>query len=186
MIRKNKLAIALAGAFAIGTAGPLYGQTDQEPMGMMGMMQDCPMMIGMAEGPGAALQHADTLNLTSEQISRLESLRDETDETRRAAMERMDGMHDEIAAATAGETFDEAAVRDVFRRMSDLHEDIAVTTLRARHQTSRVLTAEQREIQTALHAGGMEMMKNCPMMRHRMEHGSEGNHGHEPRQKEGG
>lgn len=198
MIRTNTLAIALAGAFAIGTAGPLYGQTDQEPMAMMGMMRDCPMMMGMTEGPGTALQHADTLNLTSEQITRLESLRDETRDTRRAAMARMGGIHDEIAAATAGDTFDEAAVRDAFRRMSELHEDLAVTTLRARHETSRVLTADQREMQAGLRAGGMsmmgsmegmegmmEMMENCPMMRHGMGHG-EGNHGHMPRQKEGG
>lgn len=199
-IRKNMFVFALAGAVAIGGAGVLYAQAEQKGMGMMsmmGMMQDCPMMMGMAEGPEAVLRHRESLDLTTDQVTRLETLREEVGETRQAAMERMRPMHDEIAAAT-GDTFDEAAVRAAFSRMADLHEDIGVTMLRARHQTSRVLTEDQREALAGLRSGRgmhgtegmagmgmMQMMKNCPMMRGGMGSGSAEEH-RDMRHQEGG
>ncbi|MBW3554869.1 MAG: Spy/CpxP family protein refolding chaperone [Gemmatimonadetes bacterium] len=199
MVRNKTLAFALAGAFAIGGAGLLHAQSEQKAGGMMATMQDCPMMMGMAEGPGAALRHAETLGLTSDQIDRLESLRVEIRDTRKAAMERMRVIHQEIAAAATGQTFDDAAVREAFGPMGDLHGDIGVAVLRARHQTSQVLTADQREAFAGLRSNAMgmmgsmegmglmqgmegmsgmgmmemmEMMKNCPMMHGGMGNGS--------------
>lgn len=199
MVRNKTLAFALAGAFTILGAGLLYAQAEQKAGGMMATMQDCPMMIGMAEGPETALRHAETLGLTSDQIDRLESLRAEIRDTRKPAMERMRVIHQEISAAATGETFDDAAVREAFGRMGDLHEDVGVAVLRARHQTSQVLTADQREAFAGLRSnamgmmGSMEgmgamqdmegmsgmgmmemmgMMKNCPMMHGGMGNGS--------------
>lgn len=209
MIRKKTLAFALAGAFAMGSAAVVYAQSGQEAMGMMSMMQDCPMMMGMAGGPEVALRHAEALDLTPDQVEGLESLREEAVDTREAAIERMREIHQEIVRA-AGESFDEAAAREAFGRMGDLHEEVGVTMLRARHRTSRALTAEQRDVLAELRSdrtrmmasmegmggmrgvegmsgiGMMEMMKNCPMMRGGMGNGSAEEHGTVPHPEEGG
>lgn len=116
MIRKNTLAFALAGAFAIGSAGVLYAQSGQKGTGMMSMTQDCPRMMGIA---------------------------------------------------ATGENFDDAAVRGAFGRMGDLHEEVGVRLLRARHQATRVRTAEQREALAGLRS---EAMETCRMMHGDMRH----------------
>ena len=177
MIRNKTLAFALAGAFAIGGAGVLYAQNSPEGMGMMAMMGNCPMMQAAAEGPAAILEHSDTLDLTTEQTARLESLRDQMAEARRSRMETMRELHREITQAGMGMDFDEAAVRDAFSRMGDLHEEMGVAMVEARHEALQVLNARQRDTFAGIRAGAaagpmegmrgmgmMEMMQNCPMM----------------------
>ena len=184
MIRNKILAFALAGAFAIGGAGLLYAQSSQEGMGMgmMAMMGTCPMMQAGTEGPAAILEHGDTLDLNADQTARLESLRDQMAEARRSGMKSMRELHSEITRAGMGESFDEAAVRRAFSRIGDLHEEMGVSMLQARHEALQVLDARQREIFAGMRAGAaggmgamqgmMEMMKNCPMMQGGMAPGS--------------
>ena len=187
MIQNKTLALALAGAFAIGGTGVLYAQSQEHGMGMMNMMGDCPMMGTAAEAPSAALQHRDTLGLTPDQIAQLESLQEGIAEAREDRMAHMRDVHVEIAEAATGEEFSEGAARDAFRRMGDLHTEMGMEMLRARHESRQVLTAEQREILAGLPSGAMgmgpmqgmggmmEMMEDCPMMEGGMMHeGMEG------------
>lgn len=187
MIRNKTLAFALAGVFAVGGAGIAYAQTDPGSMGMMGamgMMADCPMTGAMSGGPEAALGQRDALELTPEQAARLESLRDEAAAARTESMTAMRDLHRDIEAATAGESFDEAAARDAFGRMGDLHAQMGLAMSRTRHEARQVLTPEQRETLTELSSsrsgmagmermGGMmqmmEMMRSCPMMQGRVQ-----------------
>lgn len=178
MIRKHfgALALAIATALGLGAAGVLYAQT-QDHGDMMGMMQDCPMMQARAEGPAAALEHRDELDLSNEQVEKLEALQEQVAASRGTAMERMKDIHEEIRAATEGERFDEAAARAAFERMGALHTEMGMAMLRARHETHAVLTPEQREKLDELTRSGMGMhgmmggmqgmmehMKDCPMM----------------------
>lgn len=166
------IALALATVLGLGAAGILYAQTQDRGgmMGMLSMMQDCPMMAGMNQGP-AALQHRDELGLSAEQVEKLEATQKRAAEGRRAAIERMKQIHQEMRSATEGERFDEAAARAALVRMGDLHTETGLTMLRARHEARALLTAEQREKLAELSRQGMgmhgmmRMMQDCPMMR---------------------
>lgn len=179
MIRKifGAFALALVLVAGLAAAGMLYAQKSggmSGMMGMMSMMENCPMMSGMRESPQAALEHREELELTEAQVGRLESLQEGAKPARMQAMERMRAVHEEIAAATAGEAFDEAAVRTAFDRMGDLHTETGVAMLRTRHEVRQILTPEQREKLSELGGGMMNMhammqmmggMEHCPMMR---------------------
>ena len=197
MIRKRSgaLVLALLGVFGLGTAGVLYAQVQERGgmMGMMSMMQNCPMMRAAAEGPDGALEHRDELGLSSAQVESLEAIQERTNEGRRAAMERMAQLHEEISAATEGERFDEPAVRAAFDRMGSLHTEMGVAMLRTRHEVRQVLTAEQLERLSELAGGMMNMhgmmqmmggmdMQHCPMMQGGMMRGMEGMQMHRPPQ----
>lgn len=197
MTRKILTVLATAGVAALGLTGVGYAQhggaradstTETRPMrgmsgmpAMMDMMRDCPMMQAMAHGPAAALKHRDSLGLSDTQVRSLESVRTRADEERSKGMERMKSLHREIAGVSGAERFDEAAARRAFTRMGELHADMGVAMLRARHQTREVLTPEQRRKLDRLGGGmvGMQgmagmmdmngggmggMMQHCPMM----------------------
>jgi Spy/CpxP family protein refolding chaperone len=182
MVRKSFGRFALAFVIGAGT-GTGDALAAQEPvkdsatggMGMVSMMQDCPMMGAMAQGPQAVLRHREELNLTNAQMSKLEAIRDSTKPIRAETMERMRSLHEQLRKATEGERFDEATVRTAFDRMGDLHTRIAVAMLRTRHEARQILTPEQREKLAGLGGGTMGMhrmmgmmsgmgMEDCPMM----------------------
>ncbi|MEW5926081.1 MAG: Spy/CpxP family protein refolding chaperone [Gemmatimonadota bacterium] len=166
----------LFGLFAllVTVAGVVYAQGRQGGMmgEMMSMMQDCPMMKSMQQGPAAALQHEQELGLTADQVQRLEALQKSAHPGHMQMMGQMQAIHQEIAKATEGERFDEAAARTAFGRMGAMHTEMGVAMLRTRHQTQQILTAEQREKLSKLGGGMMGMhgmmggmdMKDCPMM----------------------
>lgn len=181
MIRNSILTLVLAGAFTFGGTGVAHAQ---EPgMGMMNNMSgmaDCPMMRSLAERPGVAIEHADALALTPDQIARLETLRDSGAAARTENMDAMREVHQQIEALTTAESFDEAAARTAFDRMGTLHAAMAFAAARAASLTRSVLTPEQRQALAELSSrspgmmhemegmGGMmpmmEMMRQCPMM----------------------
>ena len=198
MIRTKTRAFALAAAaaFMLGGAGLLYAQTQEMGMDRMGlmmsMMGNCPMMAGMSEGPAAILRHKDELGLSAEQVARFESMGARNAQAHEDIVVRMRDMHQQIRATADGERFDEEAVRAAFRRMGEVHADMAVTLLRTRRDARAVLSAEQRAKLAQLtddgHAGDagmmhgmkemhgmggmhgkMEMMKNCPMLQDSMK-----------------
>lgn len=157
--------------------GPLYAQqqrggTQDDMMGMMtSMMQSCPMMTSMDEGPQAALELREELDLTEEQVQRLEALRDEAGEARSTAMERMHVAHEEIAEAAQAEPFDEQALRASYQRLGEAHADMGVVAARTARGVRNILTDEQlerlREAGPGMHGmmpGMMQMMRACPMM----------------------
>ena len=190
MIRKRigALALALLGVLGVSANDTLHaqGQDRGGMMGMMSVMQDCPMMHGMAEGPDAALEHREELELSAEQVESLESIQERMAEGRRSAMERMAELHEEIRAVTEAERFDEAAARAAFDRMGDLHVDMGLAMVRSGHEVRSILTTQQREALADLARddmsmrGMMDMMMECPMMRNRMGGMGMGGHGAEP------
>lgn len=181
MIRNSILTLVLAGAFTF--AGTDFVHAQEPGMGMMNdmsSMADCPMMRSMARGPGAALEHADELALTPDQVAQLETLRDSGAEVRTENKDAMREVHQQIETLTTAESFDEAAARAAFDRMGTLHGAMAFAAARAASDVRSVLTPEQREALAELssHSRGMmhgmegmggmmpmmEMMRHCPMM----------------------
>ena len=154
----------IAGVLA---AGPVHAQQSATPrgsdttgmgmgrmMGMMGMMQGCPMMVAMTQGPGVALERRKALALTADQVRQLEAVRARETAAERPAMDSMRVLHDRLAPLADAPQFDDAGVRAVFERMGALHADMGVAMLRARHEAREVLTPEQRQ---KLAAAGTDM-----------------------------
>lgn len=181
MNRMKTFAFALALALGVGGAGLAHAQATHGEHGMGGMMmKHCPMMASMGQSPRAILEHAGELALTSDQIARLETLRDDAAASRSAAMAEMRELHAEIDPVVTAETFDEAEASDLFDRMGELHADMALSMARAGHAARDVLTVDQREGLAELVRGSggmmgsdtgmgrmggmMEMMRHCPMM----------------------
>lgn len=179
MTRKIFGAFALALVLIVGLVATrmVYAQTSGGMggmMGMMSMMKDCPMLQSMQQGPAAALKHRQELELTADQVQKLEALQKSAQPGQMQMMGQMQAIHQEIAKATEGERFNEAAARAAFDRMGDMHTEMGVAMLGTRHQTQQILTAEQREKLSKLGGGMMGMhgmmmggmdMKDCPMMK---------------------
>jgi Spy/CpxP family protein refolding chaperone len=175
---------AVLAAALVATAGAAGAQEGHAHGGMHGAMADCPMHAAMMQGPAAALRHAEALALTPQQVARLEAARDQAQHGHAHGAQHMAGVHQELAAAAAGETFDEARARAAIDRMSAMHAQMMVGMLRAHHETIRTLDAQQRarlqELAAAGHgehgAGGHGGMMHCPMMMMHggMQHGQHG------------
>lgn len=163
------LALVLIGGFF--AARVVYAQAGGGMGGMMAMMKDCPMMKSMQQGPAAALQHKQELGLSADQVQRLEALQSSAQPGHMQMMNQMQAVHQQIAQATEGERFNEAAARAAFDRMGDMHTEMGVAMLRTRHQTRQILNAQQRAKLQEMGGGmmGMQgmmgMMKDCPMMK---------------------
>lgn len=84
-MKRFKIAFVLVAL--VGTAGAAHAQTPDSAAAQQGtgnmmqmgsmadMMSACPMMAAMDQGPEAALEHADELQLTDEQRRRLEEVK---------------------------------------------------------------------------------------------------------------
>lgn len=184
MYRTKTFSLALASILAVGGAVALGAQTSDErgPMGgMMGMMQSCPMMSAMAEGPEAVLRHAEELDLTPDQVTRLEGIKAEAGRRRMAAMAEMRELHQRIEAITDTDAFPEAEAASAFGAMGELHARMGLSMARTRHAAREVLTPDQRQRLAELGGshgsmmgsdggrmggmmGMMRMMRRCPMM----------------------
>ena len=176
----GSFALAFTLATGMATAGALYAQEPNEMggmMNMMNMMENCPMMGAMREGPQAVLGQREELGLTPTQVQRLEELQKRAEQAGEPMMERLRAARQEIRRVTEGERLDEAAARAAFDRMGDLHTDMVIGMLRTRDEVRQLLTPEQRDQLQAMGRGMMEMggemnmmrmmmemMRNCPMM----------------------
>lgn len=142
--------------------------------GMHGMqhgegMQHCAGMMG-GMSAATALQHRTELNLSSDQVNRLESIQAEG---RAAAQPHMEQAMEARADANRILEADqpdlgahEAALTEAADHMVQAHTAMAATATRARS----VLSAEQREkLDNLPHATGAMMQG--------MDHGQHGNHG---------
>jgi len=98
MTRKTFGLLALFVALVAAAGGVLYAQHGQGGgmMGMMSMMQDCPMMKGMQESPAAVLQHQKELGLSAEQVKRLQELKDSSHPSHMQMMQQMQALHQQI------------------------------------------------------------------------------------------
>ena len=175
--------ILLLGAvfFAAGLALPRRLQaspTDGQEGEHMGMMEDCPMMqddsmmgscpmMGAAsEGPEAALEHREDLELTDAQVDELELLDANLDQTQEQAAERMKSLNEQIAQTTSAKQFDEGAVRQAYDEMGAQHTELGVAMLRAKHQVGQVLSPEQQAVFADVAQGSMAGMEMCMKMMH--------------------
>lgn len=133
-----------------------------------GQMQGmCTLMSAMHEGPAAALAHADHLNLTQQQRTRLETAKTTAQRAHDAAMEQSRAADRELATVANAERVNETLVRNSFRRMADAHAQAAAAMLRARAETRATLTEQQRTqlAQLTSARGGMAMGGRQPMRR---------------------
>lgn len=179
MTRKTFGLLALLVALIVTAGGVLYAQHSRGGMmGMMSMMQDCPMMQAMNESPAAALQHQKELGLSAAQVKQLQELKGSSHPSHMQMMQQMQALHQQIRQATSSDRFNEAAVRAAFDRMGALHTEMGVAMMRAQHQARQVLTPAQREKLSKMGGGMMGMhgmmqggmmggmdMENCPMMK---------------------
>lgn len=171
-------------ALVLGTAGVLFAQTGGGMGHRMAMMADCPMMRAMQESPAAALRQRDQLGLSPDQVRRLEALDRSAHQAHGEPVQRMRALHQEIARAAEGDRFDEAAARAAFGRMGEIHTEMGVAALRARHQVRQILTPEQRDRLSRRPGGMMGMhgmmmgrgIEHCPMMQGGAQHAPSGSH----------
>ena len=157
-----------AGGAAYAQIGEPVREARADRMEGMSMMDGCPMMRAHMSGPAAALKHGEALELTDAQIRDLEMLRDAMSANRQPAMERMMEAHRQLTAATEQGQFDEARARAALERMSGLHTEMAMGMLRTRARVQEILTPQQRteldELSGGMMQGGMMRMMMRMMM----------------------
>lgn len=128
-----------------GQAGMMQGGMMQMMQGMHGQQGMMGGMMGMAAGPGMILRLQESLELTEDQVTQLEALRDSAAQQMRQHM--MQGMQTMRAASelldpasTDLEGY-EAQLREASNHMVLAHTAMARAGVEARE----LLTAEQRE-----------------------------------------
>lgn len=148
-----------------GMMGGMMGAMDgmAGPGGMMGMMGQQMAMMG-APGPGMLLRMRDALELTDDQVSRLEALQEEVSTARQQHMQPAMTAHRSAMEALQGEPADlqayEESLREAAQHMVQAHVEMA----RFGTEAHGVLTPEQRQQLQE----GMRMMRGMmdgPMMR---------------------
>ncbi len=101
--------------------------------------------VHLIEGPSLALEHWEYLDLSVDQLRRLEDLEFRVGRERRTLLTRMDSVRQELSAATAG-PLDEARVRAILDRLGAARTEASLLSLRARGQTLALLTGEQASL----------------------------------------
>ncbi|NIT86058.1 MAG: periplasmic heavy metal sensor [Gemmatimonadetes bacterium] len=142
-----------------GMMGPGMMMGGMMGQGMMGAGMTRMMGMGMmatgGPGPTMLLRMRDALELTDDQVSRLEAIREDHSGDHRAAMGSAISAHRRAAEALHGASPDFQAYEDALGEAADHMVRAHVTMARASVQAREVLTAEQRE---RLHSG-MRMMQ---------------------------
>ncbi|MBM4184164.1 MAG: hypothetical protein FJ207_08025 [Gemmatimonadetes bacterium] len=137
---------ALTAGVVAGCAGSLQGPAGSgaEPSDEhLAAMEAIPLAaVRLMEGPGLALDHWEYLDLSVDQLRRLEDLDFRVRRERAALLIGVEAARQELAAATQG-PFDEARVRAALDRVAATRTESSLLTLRAREQTLALLTAEQ-------------------------------------------
>ena len=159
MLKQCALVLAATAATAAGAQAQGSDSTRAGMHAMGGMQGMCTIMSAMHEGPAAALEHADHLNLTPPQLTRLGNARATVQRAHDAAMEQSRAADRDLATAAGGERVNESAVRDAFRRMADAHAQAAAALLRGRAEVRATLNEVQRAqlAQLTRSQGGMAM-----------------------------
>lgn len=132
--------------------GPAQGMMQRGTM-QRGMMQRGMMARGMmgrmgmrdgAAGPGLLLRARDALELTDQQVQRLESLQTELHEAGQARMEQARDAQRRAREAFSAETPDLAAAERALQEAADHRIQAQMTMARGHQQARDVLTDEQR------------------------------------------
>lgn len=130
--------------------------------GGMGMMEGGAMMSGrgmmgmMGTNPSMLLAQRDVLELTDDQVSRLEELREEQKGMMKGMHQGMMAVRGQMQDVTAADSLDMDAYRKAVEGMADQMVGHHMQMASFREQVLDVLTPEQREkVQT-----GMQMMRH--------------------------
>lgn len=125
--------------------GMMQGGMMQMMQGMHGQQAMLGGMMGMAAGPGMILQLRESLELTENQVTQLEALRDSAgQQMRQHMMQGMRAMHSAAELLDPGSTDlegYEARLREASSQMVLAHTAVA----RAAVQARGLLTVDQRE-----------------------------------------
>lgn len=125
--------------------------------GMMGMMgQGMGMMATGGPGPTAILRLRDALQLTDEQVTRLEKIQQDFWSTVQPQMTAMMSSHGAAARALQGESPDFDAYQQELQAAANIMVQTHVAMARAHFEARGVLTPEQRE---HLDSQGAHMMQ---------------------------
>ena len=136
--------------------------------GMMPMMgQGMGMMDTGGPGPSALLHMQDELELTDQQVTALESIRDDARAAMQGRMSAMMSAHQAAADALEGASPDLDAYEGNLRTAADLMVQSHLAMARSALEAREILTPAQREM---LDARGMQMMRGMMM------HGGPGMH----------
>lgn len=111
--------------------------------GMMGMMGSRAM--GMMLSPRVILMQKDALDLSDEQIERLESLQHRMDHGREPGMSQGHSMMQQLEKALDPENPDLETYESLLNQMADHHVQMQVQMARLGIEALDVLTADQRE-----------------------------------------
>lgn len=155
----TKSVLALAVAVALALPGTLRGQGQQqhhrqgqEHQPQRGMMMGGQRGMGhgmmgmMMAGPGPAfiLRQKDALNLSDQQVQRLEALNQQLTEGRQAHMREVAPIHEQLSAALEGDRPDVAKYEAALKKLAEHHVGMQVQAARFSVQALDVLTPEQR------------------------------------------
>lgn len=110
-----------------------------------GMMTGHAMMMGAGPSPGMLLQRRDALELTDDQVARLEEIRDEASGAMQGHMTVMMSARREAAEALQDETPDLDAYEEALERAASQMVQAHMAMARTADRTHDVLTAEQWE-----------------------------------------
>ncbi|GEM_PF-6034962 len=123
-------ALATAGLLAAVGAAPLmaqghpdHGHGDEEPqsrMMMHQMMEECPMAHEGMMGAQFLLEHAEEMELSAEQVARLQGVRERQTELRTEMMEAMATVHETLTPEQR-EALHERMRTKMGRMMHDMH-----------------------------------------------------------------
>lgn len=133
--------------------GTMHGR-----QGMMGMRRGMgPATMGlMGPGPAMLLSQRDVLELTGDQVARLEELREKKQSMMKGMHEGMSAVRSRMQDVTAADDLDLEAYRSALESMADQMVGHHMQMARFRGQVLDVLTSEQRaKLQT-----GMKMMRH--------------------------
>jgi len=126
-----------------GTAGAAVASDAAAPEDHLAALDSIPTAaVRLLEGPTLALEHWEYLDLTVDQLRRLEDLELLVDRERQILLLGMEAARLELEVAT-DTAFDEARVRAALDRIADARTEASLLTLRAREQTLALLTPEQ-------------------------------------------
>lgn len=116
---------------------------------MMGMGQQGQMMgaMGMMPGPGPTmiLQQREALELTAEQVEKLEALQERVAERRAAHMAAMRPLHERLGELAAEPDPDLDAYETTLRSLADERVAWHMAMARSGQEARETLTAEQRD-----------------------------------------
>lgn len=147
------------------TQGMMMGSMMGQGMVASGMMQMMGQGMGMMAtgGPGAAamLDMRDALDLTDEQVSRLETIRDDLATTVQPLMTAMMASHSAAAEALRGDSPDFDAYQQGLQGAANIMVSAHVAMARSQVEARDVLTPEQLEL---MRDRGSKMMEDVMRM----------------------